>query len=137
MRVSEVNGTALTLLKAVTGIPTFTGAAGTEWFTLSFTGTDTPTLAPSKVYGFEIYTTAGWFGVDATQGDAAYAGGAAFNSAGPVRSFTDTTLGNLANHGYDRTFHVALQIVPEPVAGLLRCVAWQGCSPRDAGVRCN
>jgi hypothetical protein len=112
VRVSEVNGTALTPLKTVTGIPTFTGAAGTEWFTLSFTGTDTPTLAPNKLYGFEIYTTAGWFGVDATQGDASYAGGTAFNSAAPVRTFNNNTLGNQANHGYDRTFIAQLTAPP-------------------------
>lgn len=112
VRVSEVNGTALTPLKTVTGIPTFTGAVGTEWFTLSFTGTDTPTLAPNKVYGFEIYTTAGWFGVDATQDDATFATGTAFNSAGPARTFNDNTLGNQTNHGYDRTFIAQLTAPP-------------------------
>jgi hypothetical protein len=112
IRISEVNGTALTPLKTITGIPTITDAIGTEWITFSFTGTDTATLAPTKQYAFEIYTSGGYFGVDATQGDASYAGGTAFNSAGPARTFTNNTLGNLANHGYDRTFVSQLTAPP-------------------------
>lgn len=112
VRISKVTGTTLTPLKTVTGIPTLTGAIGTEWVTLAFTGADAATLDASQQYAFEIYTTGGWFGVDATQSDAAYAGGAAFNSLSPVRSFTDNTLGNLANHGYDRTFVAQLTAPP-------------------------
>ncbi|WP_428306240.1 hypothetical protein [Lacipirellula sp.] len=112
VRVSKVSGTTLTPLKTITGIPTLTGAIGTEWVTLSFTGTDATTLDGSAQYAFEIYTTGGWFGVDATQGDAAYAGGSAFNSAGAVRSFNDNTLGNVAAHGYDRTFVAQLAAPP-------------------------
>jgi hypothetical protein len=104
VRISKVSGTTLTPLKTVTGIPTLTGAIGTEWVTVSFTGFDATTLDTSSQYAFEVYTTGGWFGVDATQSDAAYAGGTAFNSAGQGRAFTDNTLGNLGNHGYDRTF---------------------------------
>lgn len=104
VRISKVTGTTLTPLKTVTGIPTLTGAIGTEWVSLAFTGFDAATLDASQQYAFEIYTSDGYFGIDATQGDAAYAGGTGFNSAGPGRAFTDNTLGNLANHGYDRTF---------------------------------
>lgn len=113
VRISKVTGTTLTPLKTVTGIPTLTAtAASTDWVTLSFTGTDAATLDASQQYAFEIYTTGGWFGIDATQGDAAYAGGTAFNSAGPGRAFTDNTLGNLANHEYDRTFVAQLTAPP-------------------------
>jgi hypothetical protein len=113
VRISKVTGTTLTPLKTVTGIPTLTAAAAaTDWVTLSFTGTDAATLDASQQYAFEIYTSDGYFGIDATQGDAAYAGGTAFNSAGPGRAFTDNTLGNLANHGYDRTFVAQLTAPP-------------------------
>jgi hypothetical protein len=111
IRISEVSGTNLIPLKTTTGIPTVTGAVGDEWFTIAMTGTDAVTLSPSKEYAFEIYTTGGYWGVDATQGDA-YAGGQAFNSAGNARSFANTTLGNLANHLYDRTFVTALAAPP-------------------------
>lgn len=105
VRISKVTGTTLTPLKTVTGIPTLPAtAAATDWITLSFTGTDAATLDASQQYAFEIFTSGGWFGIDATQGDAAYAGGTGFNSAGPPRQFTNNTLGNLASHGYDRTF---------------------------------
>jgi hypothetical protein len=111
IRISEVSGTNLIPLKTHTGIPTVTGAVGNEWFTISMTGTDAVTLSPSKEYAFEIYTTGGYWGVDATQGDA-YVGGQAFNSAGIARTFANNTLGNLANHGYDRTFATALAAPP-------------------------
>jgi hypothetical protein len=32
----------------------------------------------------------------------------------------------LANHGYDRTFHVALQAVPEPATALLGVIGLLG-----------
>lgn len=112
VRISKVTGTALTPLKTVTGIPTLTGAIGTEWVTVSFTGPEVATLDASQQYAFEVYTSGGYFGFDATQGDAAYAGGTAFNSAGPGRAFTDNTLGNLATHGYDRTFVAQLTAPP-------------------------
>lgn len=113
VRISKVAGTTLTPVKTVTGIPTLASTAlGTDWVTLNFTGFDTPALDGSAQYAFEVYTTAGWFGIDATQGDAAYAGGTAFNSAGATRSFTDNTLGNLATHGYDRTFVAQLTAPP-------------------------
>lgn len=112
LRISKVNGTTLAPLKTFTGVAVPQGAAGTEWFTFSISGFDVPALAANTQYAFEIYSTAGWFGVDATQGDAAYAGGTAFNSLGPGRSFTDNTLGNLANHGYDRTFIAQLAAPP-------------------------
>lgn len=111
VRISEVSGTNLIPVKTATGIPTLSGAVGDEWVKVNFTGTDVATLFASKQYAFEVYTTGGWFGIDATQGDASYTGGTAFNSAGPGRSFTDHTLGNLANHGYDRTF-VAQMVAP-------------------------
>lgn len=113
VRISKVAGSTLTAVKTVTGIPTLASTAlGTDWVTLNFTGFDTPALDGGAQYAFEVYTTAGWFGIDATQGDAAYAGGTAFNSASPVRSFSDNTLGNLATHGYDRTFVAQLTAPP-------------------------
>lgn len=112
VRVSKVTGTTLTPVKTVTGIPTLTGAVGTEWVTLNFTGFETPALDASSQYAFEVYTSSGYFGIDATQGDAAYAGGTGFNSASPIRSFSDNTLGNLATHGYDRTFVAQLTAPP-------------------------
>lgn len=123
VRISEVNGTTLTPVKTVTGIPSATGMTGNEWFTWTFSGADAPTLLNSKQYAFEVFSSAGYLGFDATQGDTNYAApGTAFNSLGPARSFTDNTTGNLANHGYDRTFVVGLDpaaAVPEPVAASL------------------
>ncbi len=121
LRISSVSGTTLTPINAVTAIPTLDGQATnvTGWLTFSLTGADSPSLDPNAQYAFDVFSSAGWFGIDATQGDAAYAGGTGFNSVGPGRSFTDATLGNLDNHAYDRTFHVALEAVPEPTACLL------------------
>jgi hypothetical protein len=104
VRISEVSGSNLIPLKTATGIPTLSGAVGDEWVKVTFTGADVATLSASKQYAFEVYTTGGWFGIDATQGDASYTGGTAFNSAGPARSFSNNTLGNIALRGYDRTF---------------------------------
>lgn len=116
LRVSSVSGTALTPINTVTGIPTITtGATGIEWYTWSLSGADALALAPATQYAFEVYSTAGWLGFDADTSDS-YAGGTAFNSAGSGRNFNDNTTGNLANHGYDRTFHVGLTAVPEPSA---------------------
>ncbi len=112
LRISEVNGTALTPLSTVTGIPSPVGAAGTDWITLTLSGVDVPALEPGGQYAFEVFSSAGWFGIDATQGDGSYAGGTAFNSAGPARSFANNTLGNLAEHGYDRTFIAQLAAPP-------------------------
>lgn len=107
VRVSQVSGTTLIPKATATGVPTVTGATGIEWFTWTFTGADSIPLSPSTQYAFEVYSTAGWLGFDADTSDG-YAGGTAFNSAGPNRSFGDNTTGNLANHLYDRTFHVAI-----------------------------
>jgi hypothetical protein len=121
LRISSVSGANLTPITTSLLIPTLNGQATTDvgWVTFALSGADAPALAPNSQYAFEIFSSNGWFGVDATQGDASYAGGTGFNSAGAARSFADNTLGNLANHGYDRTFHVALQAVPEPVAAVL------------------
>jgi hypothetical protein len=128
LRISSVSGTNLTPVTTSLLVPTLAGNPTTAvgWLTFSLSGADAAALLPDAQYAFEIFSSNGWFGVDATQGDAAYAGGTAFNSAGPVRSFTDTTLGNLANHGYDRTFHVALRAVPEPMSGLLAACGLAG-----------
>jgi hypothetical protein len=111
VRISEVTAGGTTLVPAltVTGVPTGTaGATGNEWFTWAFTGADAIPLTPSTLYSFEVFSSAGYLGFDAATTDTAYAGGTAFNSAGAVRSFADLTTGNLANHGYDRTFHVGI-----------------------------
>jgi hypothetical protein len=114
LRISSVSGTTLTPLNTVTGIPTVPGATGIEWYTWSFSGADALTLNPTTQYAFEVYSSGGYLGFDADTGDS-YAGGTAFNSAGPARSFADTTTGNLANHLYDRTFHVSLlESLPQP-----------------------
>lgn len=112
VRISEVSGANLIPLKTVTGIPTLTGAVGNEWVKINFSDADVAALSASKQYAFEVYTTDGWFGIDATQGDAAYSGGTAFNSAGPARSFTSNTVGDLALRGYDRTFVVHMAAPP-------------------------
>jgi hypothetical protein len=128
LRISSVSGVNLTPLTTVLAIPTVAGNSTTAigWLTFSLSGADAVSLAPNTPYAFDLYSSNGWFGVDATQNDLEYVGGTAFNSAGPGRSFTDATLGNLATHGYDRTFHVDLQAVPEPVAGLLAACGLAG-----------
>jgi hypothetical protein len=107
VRISEVSGTTLIPKNTVTGVPTVAGGVGNEWYTWTFTGADSIPLTPSKQYSFEVYASAGWLGFDADTSDS-YAGGTAFNSASGARSFTDLTTGDLANHLYDRTFHVAI-----------------------------
>ena len=128
LRVSSVSGTTLTPVNVVTNIApavgTLTSAVG--WLTFSLSGGDAVSLSPNADYAFELYSSAGWFGIDATQGDAAYANGTGFNSDSGNRNFTDATLGNLANHGYDRTFHVALRAVPEPATALLGAIGLLG-----------
>ncbi len=122
VRISSASGTNLTPLDTISGIPTVTGALGNEWYTWTFSGPDVLTLAPSTQYAFEVFsdTTNGnsylGFAADTTD---SYAGGTAFNSAGTNRAFTDNTLGDLATHGYDRTFVVALAPVPEPSSIML------------------
>lgn len=112
LEISKVEGTELTALKTVTGLTIPTPGANTDWVTISLSGLDVPTLESNALYAFEIYTSTGWFGIDATQSDTAYPGGTAFNSAGPARSFAGNTLGNLAVHGYDRTFVAQLTAPP-------------------------
>lgn len=107
VRISEVSGTTLIPKNTVTGIPTVTGGTGNEWYSWTFSGPDSIALTPSKQYAFEVFATSGWLGFDGDTSDG-YAGGTAFNSASPARSFADLTTGNLANHLYDRTFHVAI-----------------------------
>lgn len=128
LRISSVSGATLTPINVVTGIPTAAGTATGDvgWLTLTLSGGDAVSLSPNADYAFELYSSAGWFGIDATPGDAAYANGTAFNSGSGNRNFTDATLGNLANHGYDRTFHVALQAVPEPATAFLGMVGLLG-----------
>jgi hypothetical protein len=117
LRISSVSGTTLTPIKTLTGIATPAGITGNEWFTWSLSGLDVPVLDPSAQYAFEVYSDQGYLGFDAHQGDGNYLQGTAFNSAGPIRSFSDNTTGNLANHGYDRTFVVNLTpAVPEPTS---------------------
>lgn len=117
IRISSVSGTTLTPIKTVTGIPTVVnpGAGldpnGDEWFTWQFTGLDTVALNPASQYAFEVLSSAGYLGVDASP-NTAYAGGQAFNSTAPARTFNGNTTGNLANHGYDRTFVVNLAVPP-------------------------
>jgi hypothetical protein len=114
IRVSSVSGTALTALNAVTGIAGPGGATpNTDWLTWTFSDGDLLTLSPGTQYAVDVFSASGWWGIGGAL-DSAYANGTAFNSAGPGRTFDDATLGNLANHGYDRTFHVALAAVPEP-----------------------
>ena len=107
VRVSQVSGTTLIPKVTVTGIPTVTGATGIEWYTWTFSGADSIPLTPSTQYAFDVFSSAGYLGFDADTSNS-YAGGTGYNSAGPVRSFADLTTGDLASHGYDRTFHVAL-----------------------------
>lgn len=110
VRISEVTGGGTTQVPQLTviGIPTgTTGATGNEWFTWALTGADAIPLTPSTLYSFEVFSSAGYLGFDADTSDS-YAGGTAFNSAGGARSFADLTTGDLAIHGYDRTFHVGI-----------------------------
>lgn len=119
IRVSSVSATDLTALSTVTDIAGPGGATtNTDWITWNFSAGDVLTLSPGTQYAVDVFSNDGWWGIGGAL-DSAYAGGTAFNSAGAVRTFADATLGNLANHGYDRTFHVALTPVPEPTAGLL------------------
>ncbi|MBX3427543.1 MAG: hypothetical protein KF688_17825 [Pirellulales bacterium] len=115
VRISAVSGTSLTPLNTVTGIVGAASATADDWLTWAFSDADVLSLSPGTQYAFEVFSSSGWFGFGGAP-DSAYGGGTAFNSAGPSRSFGDDTLGNLANHGYDRTFHVALTAVPEPAA---------------------
>jgi hypothetical protein len=110
IRISELTGITLNPIKTVTGVPHVTGTVlGDEWFTWTFTGDDLRTLQASKQYAFDLYSSGGYLGFDATANDASYAGGTAFNSGGgAARSFAGLNTGNLANHGYDRTFLVGL-----------------------------
>ena len=123
LRISQVGGTTLTPLSTVTGIVGPASAGGDDWVTWSLSGVDVLTLAGGTQYAFEVYSNNGWYGFGGAL-DAAYAGGTAFNNAGNSRTFNDASLGNLANHGYDRTFVVALSPVPEPATlGLVACGA--------------
>jgi PEP-CTERM motif len=131
IRISSVSasGLVLTPIETVSVIPTVisTGNAttpadpdGNEWYTWSFTGTDIAKLLPSAKYSFEVFSSLGYLGFAADTNDAGYAGGTAFNSASPARSFTDTTTtgqGGAAAHGYDRTFLVSLSPTTAIVAG--------------------
>ena len=112
LEISKVNGNEIVALKTYTGIAIPAAGAATDWVTIAISGFDVPTLEANQLYAFEIYTSSGWFGLDATPSDGAYAGGTAFNSAGPGRSFAGNTLGNLADHGYDRTFIAQLTAPP-------------------------
>jgi hypothetical protein len=97
-------------LLTVTNIATTVGADGTNWYTWSFTGADRLTLLPGTTYAFEVFSSAGYLGFDATTNATPYAGGVAFNTTGgAARTFNSTTL---TNRLYDRTFHVDL--IPEP-----------------------
>lgn len=108
IRISEVNGAVLTPLKTITGVPTVAGITGGEWFTWTFSGGELQTLQANKQYAFDLYSSSGWLGFDADTSDS-YTGGTAFNSGGGgSRNFDGLTTGNLANHGYDRTFLVGL-----------------------------
>lgn len=110
IRISEVVGTTLNPVMVVTGVPHATGTIlGDEWFTWTFTDDHLRTLQASKLYAFDLYSSAGYLGFDATADDNSYAGGTAFNSGGgAVRSFAGLTTGDLASRGYDRTFLVSL-----------------------------
>jgi hypothetical protein len=108
IRISEVNGVLLTPVKTVTGIASAAGITGGEWFTWTFSAGDLQTLQANKQYAFDLFSTQGWLGFDANTQDT-YVGGTAFNSGGGgSRNFNGLTTGNLANHGYDRTFLVGL-----------------------------
>jgi hypothetical protein len=116
LRVSSVNGTTLTPIETITGIPTVTGAGGEEWFTFTLSGADVPTLAGNTQYAFEVFSSAGYLGFDAGMNPANYPAGTAFNSTGSARAFNSTTVQVI---GYDRTFHVDLAAVPEPASASL------------------
>jgi hypothetical protein len=107
IRISQVSGSTLIPQLTSLNVPGVTGALANDWYTFAFTGADAIPLTPSTQYAFEVYTENGWLGFDADTTDS-YAGGTAFNNAGAARSFTDSTLGDLAIHGYDRTFHVGI-----------------------------
>lgn len=131
LRLSSVSGTTLTPLNTLLAFPTLDGQAtnASGWLTFTLNGTDALALSGNTQYAFDVFSSSGWFGIDAAQGDGAYGGGTAFNSVGPGRSFTDATLGNQANHGYDRTFVVSLSAgVPEPASLTLVSVAVAGLS---------
>ncbi|MES2470463.1 MAG: hypothetical protein V4675_24425 [Verrucomicrobiota bacterium] len=126
IRVSSVAGVDLTPIATITGIAHPTGTInGNEWFTWSFSGTDLLVLNGSTTYSFEAYSTVGYLGFDASDTTTAYAGGTAFNTTSPARTFNTTIL---QDRLYDRTFIANLAVVPEPSAlvlvaglGLLHC----------------
>ena len=131
LRISSVSGTALTALSTLLDIPgPGDSTPNTDWLTWALSDGDVLTLSPGTQYAVEVYSESGWWGIGGAL-DSAYAGGTAFNSAGSTRTFNDATLGNVAQRGYDRTFHVALHAVPEPgVAGMALCgiasfLAWR------------
>jgi hypothetical protein len=125
IRVSSVSGANLTPLATVTGIAGPASAGGNDWLTLAFTGGDVLGLNAGAQYAFEVWSQDGWYGFGGAL-DSAYLGGTAFNNAGSSRAFTDNTLGNLANHGYDRAFHVSLNCVPEPAVCSLALIGMMG-----------
>lgn len=67
--ISSVSGTTLTPVSVVTGIPTAVGMAPGDvgWLTFSLSGGDAVALSPNADYAFELYSSAGWFGIDATK----------------------------------------------------------------------
>lgn len=117
IRISSVSGTTLTPIATVTGIAQSAGTlVGDEWLTWTFSAGDLLTLAGSTTYAFEVFSSGGWFGFDASDSATAYAGGTAFNNGGDARNFTSTLL---QDRGYDRTFVANLAVVPEPSALVL------------------
>jgi hypothetical protein len=115
IRVSAVAGTTLTPLTTVTAIASPATLAGNEWLTWTFTGPDAVTLLPSTTYAVEVFSSVGYYGFDAALNPASYANGVAFNSNGAARSFAGTTL---QDRGYDRTFVVDLNPIPEPTTSM-------------------
>lgn len=116
-RISAVSGTTLTPLKTGTGYGgPVSGLTSTSWLTFTFTDTDVLTLSPNTTYAIEFYSETRWWGIARDTAGTAYANGSAFNSTSPGRSFSSTTI-NLRS--WDRTFHVDLEVVPEPSTWML------------------
>ena len=125
---TSLNAVSPSLIEG-TAVGTVTDSQNTDWLTFSFTGTDITTLQPNTVYGFEVYTTSGWFGLAKStpttdESLTPYSGGSAYTSWGSNREFTQEMRSRGADNEFtDRTFHVDLAVVPEPASLSLLALA--------------
>jgi hypothetical protein len=100
LRLSEVTGTSLTPILTVTGIPNPSGFTGSEWLTWTFTDTDQKTPLSSGTYAIEVFSSQGYFGIDAAVASSSYAADL-LSIARAARAFSSNVI---QDRGYDRTF---------------------------------